>query len=185
MAHESDGVYYRWSYLWEQKKYGQIFRSIPFRSFTAYEDAPWWFPGFYEDIYEWFPDAKFILMQRDSDAWFRSLVSLKGGKTPGNTRRHCMIYDRMEEFNERLETDPSFIPSENQKDGLMRLDHMHDHYVKIYETYNRNVIDFFEKSSPDSLITTRLEDPDKWKVMGKFLGLQIDEEYDVHANKTG
>ena len=184
VARESDGVLYSWSYHWQKGNYDKIFHSLAFKAFTAYEDAPWWFPGFYKEVHRRFPDAKFILLYRDVDQWFDSMIKLKGGKTPGNTRRHCMIYDRMNEFNERLRSDPSFKPSDNEKDELMSMNGMRDHYTGVYKKHIEDVIRYFEKNAPEALITLDLNDPEKWLKIGTFLGTSVPVGYDVHANRS-
>ena len=184
VAHESDGVIYNWNGLWESGNFERIFNSAAFQAFQAFEDAPWWYPDFYKILHHRFPGSKFIMLTRDSDQWFDSLVALKGGRTPGNTRRHCKIYGRMSEYYQRLNSDPDFHPSFNQKDELMQLEHMRDHYISVYETYNREVVDFFEQFSPGSLFTCRLEDENKWQKMGRFIGKKVPEGYDIHANRT-
>ena len=68
--------------------------------YQVFEDDPWWITDFYKLLYHRFPKSKFILLERDPDKWFDSMVSHSGGLVLGNTHRHSYIYDRLEEFYE-------------------------------------------------------------------------------------
>jgi len=180
----NDSNYYQWSYYWSIGDYETIFKSKAFRSFQAYEDAPWFMPDFYKVLYHRFPKSKFILFHRDKDKWFDSMLNLSNGKTIGNTYRHCKIYRRLTEFYDRVDNDPSFNPTENELDNLMSMRGERDHYIKVYEEYNREVIEFFNKFCPDKLFVTRLENSDKWQELGRFLNIDVGSDYDVHSNKS-
>lgn len=184
VAHEADGDRNNWNYYWYIGNYNKIFNSVAFNSFQAYEDSPWWYPDFYRVIYQHFPESKFILLQRDADAWFDSMMRLKQGRILGNSRRHSKIYRRMPEFFEKLDNDPDFTPSLNEKDQLLRLDGKRQHYTHLYRIYNREIKDYFRQLNPKALFAGRLEDPDKWQKIGRFLGLNVNSAYDVHANKS-
>ncbi len=43
------------------------------KNYNFYQDVPFSLPGIYKIIHEHFPDAKFILLTRDSDAWWHSI----------------------------------------------------------------------------------------------------------------
>ncbi|WP_445666675.1 sulfotransferase [Fodinibius sp. AD559] len=176
--------YYNWPYLCSTGNYNAIFNSASFNAHNAFEDSPWYHPGMYKKLYHRFPNSKFILFQRDSDKWFDSMIRHSGGKTPGNTFRHCQVYNRLPEFYKRLENDDDFRPTLNQNDNLMSLKGKREHYKKVYESYNNEVISFFEHSNPDRLFTGQLENPDKWKKLGDFLDLSVDNNYHKHSNKS-
>jgi len=174
----------RWTNFWIKGDYDRIFRSIEFRSFQAYEDNPWWMPDFYQVLNIRFPSARFILFYRDSNKWFDSMLSHSGRKTLGNTYRHCKVYRRLDEFYKKLDTDPGFKPSENEIDNLMSLKGKCNHYIKVYEEYNREVIEYFNKYAPNKLFVCKLEDDQKWQKLGKFLNIKVDKNYNVHVNKS-
>ena len=46
--------------------------------FQAFEDVPW--PLFYKELYELYPEARFILTTRDPQLWIHSCVSHFGNK---------------------------------------------------------------------------------------------------------
>jgi hypothetical protein len=174
----------KWSYHWYNGDYESIFNSKDFKAHQVFEDDPWWLPGFYKVLYHRFPDSKFVLITRDSQQWFESMKKHSGGKTLGNTRRHCKIYQREPEFYQRLQNDPSFKPTEVEVDNLLSLEGMDEHYKALYNLHNRQVVEFFEKFSPQSLFVGKLEDPQKWEKMGKFFALPVPPGLEVHANKS-
>lgn len=179
-----DSNYYNWSYQVSTGNIESIFNSRPFNAYNAFEDSPWYHPGVYKKLYQRFPESRFILLHRDSEDWFNSMLRHSGGKTPGNTFRHCQIYRRLPEFYKRLEEDPDFLPTLNETDNLMSLEGKKDHYISVYEEYNKNVITFFDEHNSQRLFVGRLEDPDKWQKMGQFLNLDVSANYQVHSNKS-
>jgi len=184
VARNGDSKYYKWTYKWHIGDFEGIFRSAAFRSFQAFEDDPWWMPDLYKILYHRFPKSRFILFYRDSDKWFDSMLSHSNGKTLGNTRRHCKVYNRMTEFYHKVDNDPSFKPTVNCWDSLMSLEGMREHYKRVYDEYNREAIEFFQRYSPESLFVARLEDRDKWQKLARFLGFTVNEDYDMHAGKS-
>jgi hypothetical protein len=174
----------KWSYHWYNGDYEKIFSSKDFKSHEMFEDDPWWLPGFYKVLYHRFPDSKFVLLTRDSQQWFESMKKHSGGKTLGNTRRHVKIYQREKEFYQRLDKEAGFKPDDVEIDNLLSLEGMDEHYKTLYDIHNRQVVEFFEKFSPKSLFTGKLEDPKKWEKMGKFFGLSVPAGFEVHANKS-
>ena len=173
-----------WSKLLYEKSEDEIFNSKDFKRFQVFEDNPWWTPGFFKTLYQRFPTAKFILIERNSKDWFASMVKHSGGKTLGNTRRHAQIYNREDEFNERLKNDPEFKPTDNDIDNLLELKGMDKHYIQVYENHIKSVKKFFKETSPNSLLVVDLEDPDKWYKIGEFVGIEVPKDFDIHSNKS-
>ena len=176
--------YYNWPYYYSTGNYKTIFNSAAFNAYNAFEDSPWYHPRMFKKLFHQFPNSKFILFQRDSDEWFDSMIRHTDGKTPGNTFRHCQVYNRLPEFYERLENEDDFHPALNESDNLMSLRGKRNHYTTIYENYNSEVITFFEDSNPERLFTAQLKDPDKWQKLGDFLGINVDDNYNKHSNKS-
>lgn len=173
-----------WSYSWEQGDFETIFNSKDFKKNQVYEDAPWWLPEFYKVLYHRFPKSKFILFTRNEDAWFDSMMSHSGGKILGNTKRHCKVYRREEDFYkifpdqfQRLEYNEKSI------DNLLELKGLDKHYKEIYRIRNQEIKDFFLKNAPESLFTCELEDSEKWKNLANFMNIESND-FDVHENKS-
>src|SRR6056297_90919 len=179
-ANYSVSVKSGWTEMWMEGDLEGIFRSRAFRSHQAYEDSPWWFPDLYKYLYHRFPKANFILFHRDADIWFDSMLRHSKGRTPGNTYRHCKLYRRLTEYYEKLDHDPAFLPEEHQADNLLSLEGMRTHYIQIYREYNREAMEFFKKHDASCLFTGRLEDPDKWVKLGRFLNVSVEPDYNVH-----
>ncbi|GAA4244680.1 sulfotransferase [Winogradskyella damuponensis] len=164
--------------------YESIFNSKEFRNYQVFEDNPWWEVDFYKVLYYRFPDAKFILFTRDADKWFNSMMSHSNGKTLGNTFRHSSIYNRKEEFYETF-SDKHFYEAIRKTDNLLDINETHrTHYKNVYNLRNKEIVDFFNAISPNSLFTAQLEDTDKWKKLGAFFNIQLPDNYQVHANKS-
>ena len=173
-----------WSTSWYEGDYKKIFSSIDFRAANAYEDSPWFLPGFYKILFHRFPKSKFVLWTRDPDAWFKSMVSLNGGDIIGRTRNHCKIYRREKEFFDLLETNGFDETAENEVHSkkTMKLDKMAEHYKQLYQLHTVEVKDFFKRHSSASLHVGTLEDPEKWVKLGKFLGINVPRDYESREN---
>ena len=167
-----------WAESWHDGNYEKIFSSNDFLVKNAFEDAPWWAPGFYKILYHRFPESKFILLTRDTNAWLNSMINHSNDNLIGEPERHCKIYRREKELYEM-----SKFSSLSLK--RMRISEAAEKYKEVYETHNREVIDFFSKNSPSSLFVGKLEDPDKWQNLASFLNIEIDKNYNNHENSSG
>jgi hypothetical protein len=179
-----DSWNHQWSKLWYNGDFESIFNSKEFKSFQVFEDDPWWFPDFYKILYHRFPNAKFVLFTRDSEAWFKSMLSHSEGQTLGNTKIHCKVYRREKEFYHKVKTDENFKPSEDKVDNLLPLIGHEKHYREIYEIRNKEIIEFFEKHGSNQLIHCDLTDSNKWKELGKFFGIDVPNDFKIHSNKS-
>ena len=176
-----------WSGHWYDGEYEEIFSSVDFRTANAFEDSPWWMPGFYRVVFNRFPSSKFILFTRNPDAWFRSMLSHSNGNIIGGSQVHCRIYRRELEYYDLLKTGQIVEHTDNQvyskKTMKITVEHA-EHYKAAYRLHNEEVQDFFARNSPISLHVGELEDPDKWEKLGRFLGFEIPPGYDSHENAT-
>lgn len=173
----------KWTESWAQGNYEKIFKSFNFLRHQVYEDDPWWCTDFYKVLFHRFPKAKFILLERDPDKWFNSMVSLCNGKTIGNTYIHAIIYDRLDEFNSLNINSNKLFSSEI--DNLLPLNEEHRaHYKEIYLKRNKEVKNYFESHSTNRLFIGKLEDQMVWKKMGNFFNIKVDENYSSHTNAS-
>ena len=173
----------RWPLKWLDGDFESIFSDSDFVAADVLEDDPWWFPEFYKVLYHRFPDARFILLDRDSDAWFRSLVRHSNGFSPGVTELHAKIYRREEEQRWLTENIAGYGAQRHQE--LVIYDKA-QHYISAYERHNREVKAFFAKHAPDSLFASPLNDSDLWPSLAAWLKLPALEttDYRVHAHKA-
>jgi hypothetical protein len=172
-----------WTVRWFKGDYESIFNSFDFKTSQVFEDDPWFCLDFYKVLFHRFPNSKFVLVERDADQWFDSMVKHSDGKTLGNTHRHSVMYQRLNEF---IEAD--FIEESqytNKIDNLLPLNETHRvHYTSIYKLRNKEVKNFFEKFGKDRIVVVSLEDQEKWKKIGAFFNIQVADNYEVHANKS-
>lgn len=125
------------------------------RNNNNFEDWPW--PLVYQELFNEFNDAKFILTTRkDSETWFKSLS--KNSKGPNRTRE--MIYG---------EGDPNKAKN---------------HYMGQYEEHNETVKAFFNENAPDKLLTVCWDDGDSWDKLCNFLNKKKPNKSFPHVNKT-
>jgi hypothetical protein len=163
--------------------YEEIFKSKDFRNSQVFEDDPWWLSDFYRVLYHRFPKSKFILLERDADKWFDSMVSHSKGKTPGVTHIHCTQYQRLKEFHEAGPADKNFYTG--TVDNLLPLgEEQREHYTSFYKIRNKEVKLFFQHHDIRRLFHARLEDNELWHKMGQFFGITVDSAYKVHLNKS-
>lgn len=176
-----------WSGSWYEGDWEAIFSSADFRSANAFEDSPWFLPDFYKVLFYRFPNSRFILFHRDPDAWFRSMLNhSKGelimGNMPGAVRIHTKIYRRELEYYDLVQS--GAIDEENRLDSekKMRIAGRAAHYLEAYRLHLIEVQDFFRRHSLQALFVGRLEDPEKWRKLGLFLGLDVPADYDSREN---
>lgn len=174
----------RWTHKWYSGDFEAIFSSKDFKERQVFEDDPWWCPDFYKVLYERFPKAKFVLFTRDPDRWFDSMMKHANGKSLGNTLIHSRIYNREEELMERMEQDPSFKPHPDLLDNLLDMHGMDAHYKAIYNQHNEEVKAFFQERKPEALFCAQLEDPEKWQKLGRFFGISVPADFEIHSNKS-
>lgn len=159
---------------WPQKAYDgdydAIFRDPEFIFYQAFQDHPWFFPETYKVVYHKFPNARFILFDRDPDAWFDSMVAL-AQKPQGNFSApeiHAWIYRREAELLNKTDSGEPFMSLSDMDENT--LEQQREHYKGVYIRRNREVRNFFARKAPEQLFYTSLDDPDKWDGLAQFLG---------------
>lgn len=173
----------QWTKLWFDGNYEKIFSSEDFIANEVFEDDPWWCLDFYKVLYHRFPYAKFILVTRESDAWFNSMLSHSQGRTLGNTYRHSKLYRREKEFYNTVGNTYNY--KSDTIDNLLPLNETHrNHYKEIYELRNKEIIDFFNRHESSRLIPLRLEDNDKWKKLGSSFNIYVSDSFEIHVNAS-
>jgi hypothetical protein len=159
-----------WSRRWFHGDYEAIFASPAFKDAEILEDDPWWCPGFFQVLAERFPDAKFVLLERDPDAWFDSMCCHSRGRNPGWTDLHARIYGRVQDLEELLRRQPTLRPDAFSQ--LSILEHR-EHYKAVYRRHCEAVHSYF-RSRPDRLFAGRLDDPEVFPAMCRFAGVEYD-----------
>jgi hypothetical protein len=127
----------------------------------SYADVP--IPYFYKELYEYYPDSKFILNIREEESWLRSI------------KRHLSM---LPDFNRR-ELDREIhkyfygVDIETPVDDEL--------YLEKYNEHNRNVKEFF-KDSNNFLIYNVVKE-NSWDILCEFLGEDIPNKPFPHKGK--
>ncbi len=123
----------------------------------SFENWPW--ALMYQRLYDWYPDAKFILtIRKNPQTWFKSLS--RHGKSLGPlTDYEIYIYGYAN-------------PNENKQAHI-------DYYCR----HNREVAEFFQ-DKPGKLLTVCWENGDGWNELSEFLNLKQPDVDFPHSNKT-
>ena len=164
-----------WSNKWFEGDFSSIFNSPEFINNEVFEDSPWWYTNFYKQLYHQFPTSRFVLMERDANKWFDSMVSHSNGKSLGNTYLHSYLYQRITEYNN------SNIPKELivWDNGLSLNEEHRTHYTDIYKNQNLEIKRFFNRHDSSRLITLRLEDSNKWDKLTSYFNINSSPTEDV------
>jgi len=164
-----------WTRLWMQGNYDAIFSSSEFKRADVFEDDPWWCPDFFRVVAERYPDAKFILLERDADAWFDSMCHHSGGRNPGWTDIHARIYGREADLEEVIRKNPG-IPSDGW--SMLSIVEHREHYQAVYQRHGETVRSYF-RDQPDRLFVGRLDAPDVFQRMCGFVGIEHNAQVPV------
>ncbi len=168
---------------WFKGDYESIFNSRAFKINQVFEDDPWWCSDFYKVLFHRFPKSKFVMLERNPDKWFDSMVKHSRGKSLGNTHLHATIYQRLYELNKSEFENVNRYTS--KIDNLLTLEEKHrEHYVQFYKNRNNEVKDYFDFFGNNRLVTINLEDPKKWQVIGSFFDVDVDSSYEAHSNNS-
>ncbi|OAB75757.1 sulfotransferase family protein [Cochleicola gelatinilyticus] len=122
------------------------------KKYDAFQDTPWFL--MYEELYNKYPDAYFILTVRDAKSWLKSYQ--KHFKTDGYLY-HDEIYGTLDSINEAAI------------------------FIKRYEAHVANVRDFF--SSKGKLLEFRTGH-DEWRKLTDFLNVKTPNTVFPHSNKA-
>jgi hypothetical protein len=173
-----------WGLNWLKGEYDSIFNSVDFKGSQVFEDAPWFYPGFYKVLFLRFPNSKFVFLERNSDKWFNSMMSHSHQRVLGSTHLHAVIYERMDEFNLK----PELGLFENSiANGLPLTEEYREHYKAIYKKSIDEMKLFFNQHDPNGkqFFYGHLEDKNVWTLLGSFIGISIKEGKVFHTHKTG
>jgi hypothetical protein len=173
-----------WTLSYFQGDFEKIFKSKDFKRFQVFEDDPWWLGDFYKVLYHRLPNSKFILLERDSDKWFDSMVSHSGGKTLGNTHLHCSFYQRLGDYYKLMDAEWGNVYTGVVDNALPLGEGQREHYTRFYRIRNDEVKLFFRHHDENRLFNAGLEDEGLWQKMGDFFNIDVIPEYNVHVNKS-
>ncbi|WP_191092468.1 sulfotransferase [Francisella sp. XLW-1] len=167
-----------WGVKWYNGQFEDIFASKDFCNSQVFEDGPWFSPDFYKYLFHRFKKSKFILIKRDPEKWFRSMISHSNGRSLGRDLVHAKIYGRgLELLSKKPNVNIDWI------NGLDLLE-AKEKYIDTYNLHNIEVQRFFSENDKNRLICLNLEDDSKWIKLGRFFGIEVAEDFSVHENKS-
>lgn len=168
-----------WITYWMNRNFEAIFEDPMFKQNQVFEDAPWWFPEFYKVLFHRFPNAVFILMDRDPEEWYQSLLRFGNGENLGDTYIHSRLYGLEYSFHKKNQ-----FAEDISVDWKFDVSKYTEHYKQKYFLKNYNVKRFFKKKGPERLFYTPLKDPDKWQKLGEFMNIAVPKDFTMHSNKS-
>jgi hypothetical protein len=122
-------------------------------TYDGHSDAPW--AGLYPELLSRLPEAKFILIRRDPEAWWESLA--RDWQLDWLNRR-ISAYEWIQ-YRRHLELDPHALITRRNRDT----------FIKAYRSH----VEMAAKTIPsDRLLSFDLQDPDKGARLSEFSGLE-------------
>jgi hypothetical protein len=119
-------------------------------AYDGHTDVPW--PGLYSEIMTRIPDSRFILVTRDAESWWRSLVRHWSLNIVG---RKLSPFERIQ-FWKYLSCDPRIVFRSKHKDMLVKA------YTQHIDAVRRDI-------PPERLLSIDLLDPEKENKLQAFL----------------
>ncbi len=130
-----------------------------FAVYDAFTDNPYF--SIWQQLAEKFPDAKFVLTERDEEGWLKSCVRYYDG------RRIRPMREWM--FGEHA--DPS------SSDAAAQV------WLAAYRNHNRAIKEYFA-NQPDRLLVINVMAGDGWQKLCPFLAAAVPAKPFPHANRT-
>ncbi|MDZ4735818.1 MAG: sulfotransferase [Rhodospirillaceae bacterium] len=126
------------------------------KKYDAFEDNPW--PLLYQQLDEWYPEAKFILTRRDTESWYRSASNFFGDRS---TLMRQWIYG-----------ENAGSPIGNKAI-----------YCERYDRHYRDVLAHFA-DQPDRMTIMDITKGDSWPELCRFLGKNVPDAPFPHAKRA-
>jgi hypothetical protein len=143
-------------YLYYQNQSGALLKLMEF--YDSFEDWPW--PHLFKDVYETFPESKFILTTRkNEEVWFKSLISHVKRESEEDAIFRNYI--------------PGYVEPEDNK----------EFHINRYLEHNEKIRDFFA-DKPGRLLEVCWEKGDSWDKLCRFLNEDIPAVAFPHSNKS-
>ena len=159
-----------------QGRFQQLVNSTPFNAFTVFEDGPWFEISVIRFLYWAVPNSRFIYFHRPVEDWFKSMLALNHGLIIGDPKRHCLTYERLNDYYEAIAAGRS--PAE------LRMDDHFEHYKTQFENHALRIKAFFEDKPSNRFFSGDLYDAEKWMKLNAQFGLELKDMSDVHIHKS-
>jgi len=158
--------------LYVNGDYKEIYKMTKY--WDAFADGPWGGGSLYKKLYEWYPDAKYILTVRDSEKWYQSIYNMittydKAESTAMETYHSEKFYGSAYFFRHIF----NITELENSKEAM----------INYFEATNKEIISFFEDKNNLLVIDlTKNNSEEKWEKICKYLDKPIPEIEFPHSN---
>jgi len=123
--------------------------------YNAFQDTPWFL--MYKELYNAFPDAKFILTIRDEDKWINSVKKHFGNNS---FQYHDYIYNSNNSITDEKK------------------------YREVYKSHNIECQIFFSEMKKEILIIDLERDTNKWQLICSYLNVKSPSIKFPYANKA-
>lgn len=158
--------------LYIHKDYDEIFRLVNY--WDAFSDAPWGGTDLYLQLYNKFPNAKYILTVREPESWYESFEKLitmfdLNHETALESYHANGMYGSAYFFKHIF--------------GIEKLAGNKQKLIDHFMLYNEKIINFFS-CHPASFTVYDIISGEGWQKLCKFLGVKIPENDFPHANKS-
>lgn len=159
---------------------GKFERILSFcESAEVFQDAPFSWPNTYIHVFEKYPNAKYILLERESSLeWYDSLVRFH--QKILNLDRPITAKDLKNSQYRKLGFLWEVQKAVYQVDEKKLYDKQR--YLENYESHNRDVKKFFGDSS--NFLHLVLSNPEAPSRLAEFLGHRVDEIEIPHLNRS-
>lgn len=154
-------------------------------SYEVYKDIPFSVRGVWRYLYEKYPDAKYILSERDtSEQWYNSITSFHRklwNLSPNPT------WDEVKEIKYRYKrynkTGGMISDYLQYTFGSNKLPYDKNKLISSYEKHNKEVKEFFKEK--ENFITVNVSNDDDYQRLCKFLNKPISKDSKFpHYKKT-
>ena len=162
---------------WTQGRFAAVKRLC--KSYDAFQDIPFSFPGSYEILDQMFPGSKFVLTVRDLDKWFQSLVRFHSklfgnGKQPTWEDLEAATYRRR-----GFIADCQRFVYEADTYGL----YDEEHYKAVCQRQIETAREYFRNRS-DQFLEIDVSEEGSFQRLCGFLGQESDDTKFPWENKT-
>ncbi len=157
-------------------QYLAILDSADFRRNQVFEDGPWHHVELVRFLYWYLPKSRFVYFDRPFEDWLASMKKHSKGRTPGNPKYHCIVYDRLEDYY--AQKDDGIEPN-------LRIEGGEEFYERAFKNHALQVRAFFEDKPRNRFFRADLYDAAKFEKLNEAWGLKLDFVSDVHIHKSG
>ena len=175
---------HRWTAAWHDGDFDAIFQSPEFAQAQAFVGSPWHLPEFYKVVHQRVPGARFVLLTREPESWFASMLASAGGMAACDSRLHAKAFRRELELLRRLHAG-EIDDRRDDKGRRLPLAGLAAHYGEVYRLHNSEVLEYFGRHAPDALHWGELEDRRLWPRLARFLGAEVPIGYTCRVNARG